>query len=276
VTSEPLPEFRLKARNTSAASENKIHDDAVARQLGFAAALVPGVTVYAYLTRPLAAGLGRAWLERGTASVRFLRPLHDGDEVVVGGAVTARGPRGIEATVRAATAAAPECAVATATVPAGLPTPVNLALYPAAPLPDERPPASRERLGALAALGSPVTTWDAATAAAYLEQVEDPLPRNAGVDGFVHPAVYLQQANRALSLNVRLGPWIHAASTVRHLGGARVGETLTTRGRVRSLFEKKGRQYVELDLVVVAAPARPVAHVLHTAIYALPAPAAPC
>jgi hypothetical protein len=60
-------------------------------------------------------------------------------------------------------------------------------------------------------------------------------------------------------------------SVVRHLGGARVGETLATRGRVRSLFEKKGREMVELDLLIVAGPsARPVAHIRHTAIYRLP------
>jgi hypothetical protein len=72
-------------------------------------------------------------------------------------------------------------------------------------------------------------------------------------------------------------PWIHAGSVVRHLGGARVGETLATRGRVRSLFERKGREFVEADLVAFAIGAgeraRPVAHVLHTAIYRLPAPA---
>ena len=33
----------------------------------------------------------------------------------------------------------------------------------------------------------------------------------------------------------------------------------------------EGREYVELDLLVVAGPAsRPVAHLLHTAIYRLP------
>jgi acyl dehydratase len=71
-----------------------------------------------------------------------------------------------------------------------------------------------------------------------------------------------------------MGPWIHVGSAVRHLGLARVGDRLATRGRVRSLFEKKGREFVELDLVIVAgAGARPVAHVRHTAIYRLPAPA---
>ena len=58
--------------------------------------------------------------------------------------------------------------------------------------------------------------------------------------------------------------WIHAVS---------VGEVLSTRGKVRSLFEKKGKEFVEADLVLVAGERRPIAHVLHTAIYRLPSPA---
>jgi hypothetical protein len=73
---------------------------------------------------------------------------------------------------------------------------------------------------------------------------------------------------------VKMGPWIHVGSVVRHLGGARVGTLVATRGKVRSLFEKKGREFVELDLLIVTGDAaRPLAHVLHTAIYRLPAPA---
>jgi len=72
VTAERLPEYRVKARNTSERSENKIHDDAVARQYGFRGGLVPGVTVYAYMTHPLVEAFGTGWLERGTASVRFV------------------------------------------------------------------------------------------------------------------------------------------------------------------------------------------------------------
>jgi acyl dehydratase len=269
---EPLPGYRVKARNTSARSENKIHDDATARQLGFRGALVPGVTVYAYLTRPLAAALGPAWLSRGTADVRFVKPVFDGEEVTVTGEITAREATGLSAVVRAATIADGECAVATVAVPAGQPTPVNPAFYAHAPLPADRPEASREHLAQIDVLGAPEVAYDDATASTWLSDVADDLGLYRGPDGWVHPAFYLRQANRALSGNVRLGPWIHVGSRVRHLGGARAGEALATRGRVRSLFEKKGREFVELDLLVVAGPrARPVAHVLHTAIYKLPA-----
>ena len=100
MTPERLPEYRVKARNTPAHAENKIHDDAVARQYGFRGGLVPGVTVYAYLTHPLVEAFGAAWLERGTAEVRFVRPVLDGEEVTVSGTVTARDARAVRASRR--------------------------------------------------------------------------------------------------------------------------------------------------------------------------------
>jgi acyl dehydratase len=274
VSHEPLPDYRVKARNTSSNSENKIHDDETARRYGFRGALVPGVTVYAYLTEPLVAAFGAAWLERGTASVRFSKPVLDGEDLHAAGVVTGRDAKGVGATVTGATAAEPEAATLTATLPAGAPTPVNLAMYRQAPLPEPRPEVTREHLLAVDTLGTPVSCYDEAAAAEWLQRVGDPLPLYLGRDGWVHPAFFLDQANRALRQNVRLGPWIHVGSVIRHLGGARVGDTLTTRGRVRSVFEKKGREFVELDLVIVAGTGqrpRPVAHILHTAIYRLPA-----
>jgi acyl dehydratase len=275
VSPEALPDYRVKARNTSSNSENKIHDDDTARRYGFRGALVPGVTVYAYLTEPLVAAFGPAWLERGTASVRFTKPVLDGEEFHAVGVVTTRDAKGAGATVTGATAAEPEAATLTATLPAGAPTPVNLALYRHAPLPEARPEATRQTLQAIDTLGTPVNRYDEAAATEWLERVSDPLPLYRGRDARVHPAYFLDQANRALRQNVRVGPWIHVGSVIRHLGGARVGETLATRGRVRSIFEKKGREFVELDLVVLAGTGerpRPVAHILHTAIYRLPAP----
>jgi acyl dehydratase len=271
VPAELLPEYRITARNTSKHSENLIHDDATARRYGFGGGLVPGVTVYAYLTYPLAAAFGAAWLDRGTATVRFVKPILEGDGVIVAGTVTGRDASGVTVSLVARVERGEECAVMSAAIPSGLPTPVNLATYRETPLPESRPPATKEALLALEDLGTPVTPYDDARAAEYLAKVDDPLPLYRGQQARVHPAFYLDQANRALSGNVRLGPWIHASSIVRHLGRAEAGDTLRTRGRVRSLYEKKGRELVELDLVIVGGEKpRPIAHVLHTAIYRLP------
>lgn len=46
--------------------ESPIHDDVVARLFGFSAGLVPGVDIYASMTRPPVEHWGRAFLERGS------------------------------------------------------------------------------------------------------------------------------------------------------------------------------------------------------------------
>ena len=67
------------AGNLSRHSENRIHDDETARRLGFAGGgLVPGVEVYAYACHAAVRRWGRAWLERGWAEMRFLKPVYDG------------------------------------------------------------------------------------------------------------------------------------------------------------------------------------------------------
>jgi acyl dehydratase len=269
---EPLPEYRVLAVNTSTDSENKIHDDATARKYGFKGGLVPGVTVYAYLTHPLAEALGAAWLQRGTANVRFLKPVLDGEQVDITAEITSRDPQqGLTATVRARTDSSGECATLTATLPAGGPTPVNAAMYAEAPLPAERPAGTPEHLRTLSVLGTFTERYDEARANEYLTSVSDTLPLYRGANGWVHPAFHTHLGNRVLRTNVIIGPWIHLGSVVRHLGAARVGDTLSARGKVRSLWEKKGRDFIEVDMIVLAN-GKPVAHVLHSAIYRLPAP----
>ena len=267
-----LPEYRVRARNTSVHSENKIHDDTVARQFGFGGGLVPGTTVYAYMTHPVVRALGPAWLAGGRMVVRFAKPAYEGEELTIGVVVTASegdaaaGALGIEVTVL--NPAGDSIAVGTAGLAWGAPSePPDPSAYPAAPLPAERPPATREVLASLSALVSRELRGDADSVSQYLHDVAETLDLYEGPSGFLHPGLLLQQANQALSRNVRLGPWIHAASEVRYFSAARRPDTVSTRGRVASLFERRGHAFVELDLLMVANGDRPAAHVRHTAIY---------
>src|SRR5438309_10464777 len=75
--------YRVTAFNTAHDSENKIHDDATARRFGFGGGLVPGVDVYGYISHLPVQRWGRAWLERGAAECRLLKPVYDGDAAVV-------------------------------------------------------------------------------------------------------------------------------------------------------------------------------------------------
>src|ERR1700722_1350111 len=75
--------LRIRAVNTAAESENKIHDDRIAAQYGFRGGLVPGVTVYGYLAAAVLDHFGDPWLSRGAMDVRFHQPVYEGEESVV-------------------------------------------------------------------------------------------------------------------------------------------------------------------------------------------------
>ena len=96
-------------------------------------------------------------------------------------------------------------------------------------------------------------------------------PSYRGPQALAHPGLLLRQANRALSENVALGPWVHVSSDVAHSDLARAGDRLDARGRVARLYERKGRGWVDLDLLIVAGGARPIARIRHTTIYRMSA-----
>ena len=79
---QELPDYTVVAHNYADESSNKIHSDEVAGAYGFRGGLVPGVGVYAYMTVPAVAALGKDWLERGTMSGKFVKPVYDGNNFV--------------------------------------------------------------------------------------------------------------------------------------------------------------------------------------------------
>lgn len=265
-----LPHRRVRAKPPAEAAENKIHDAELARRLGFKAGLVPGVIVYGWMTHPVVEALGLPWLERGTFSVRFAKPIYYGEEVTVSAHVASRTTESVSIEVSALDSAGERCATASAGLTLGpLPSPPDLSAYPAVPLPVERPVVSREHLASLRGLGTPELDLNEAAVLGFLSRLDESSPLFFGVDAPAHPALYLDQANRAVDRNVRVSPWIHVESQGQHLGVIRLGERLSTRGKIRSLFERKGHEFVELDLLLVANGSRPVATIRHLAIYQL-------
>jgi len=259
--STPVAGYDVSAFNTAAASENKIHDDAVARRFGFTGALVPGVEVYAYMAHMPVARWGVAWLERGEADCRFLNPVYDGATAHVAatedsGALSLRVESGgaLCATGRATMPSHPRAAPPIDSLPAGAP-------------PVTRPPASESSLAPGRPLGIAPMTIDAARLANYLHEVRetDPLYQR---EGLIHPGLILRLANQALVQNVVLGPWIHVGSKVRNHAAAKVGEELTLRSRITAnAMSSKGHAIVAFDAIAVADGKRCIAEITHTAIW---------
>ena len=258
-----IPTYRVRAHNIASDSDNKIHDDTVARQYGFGGGLVPGIAVYGYMTRPVVEHFGATWLERGTATARFLSPCYEGDEIEVHATVGSNEMIDVVAQRADGTVCA-RGAAGWRTSESSLP---SLDAYPTLPLPAEPPAASAQSLTPGKLLGTFSLRLDQERAAEFLDGIRDDLPVYRGPNGVAHPALLLACANWFLARNVVLGPWIHVSSDVTHFGIARYGDTIHLRGHVAEQFERKGHEFVVLDLIVLTEPDCVIQQIRHTAIY---------
>jgi len=251
--------YRVSAHNTSKLSENKIHDDEVARRFGFSGGLVPGVDVFAYMVHLPVAKWGRAFLERGLIEARFVKPVYDGEIANLTGEES-NGVLSIEVESRGQL-----CATGTASLPASAPS-ISMADFSAAGPATERLPVSATSYELGKWLGTVPRAWAGAAATEYLADVREHDPVYAR-EGLGHPGLIQRVMNKVLVDNAILGPWIHVGSGMQLLAAARSGDELSARAKVTGNYEKKGHRFVEFDALVVANGNTPLAHCQHIAIY---------
>jgi hypothetical protein len=261
MTDLHLGPYRVEAFNASKESENKIHDDAVARRFGFRGGLVPGVDVYAYMTHLPVARWGRAWLERGTAECRLMKPVYDGDLAIV---TATENAAGLDLRIESH---GELCVTGRAALPAEpVAPPTAFSEGPVPPPPTERPPADETTLaiGTWFAIEPLVVTKQYAQE--YLQTARETEPLYTR-EGLIHPGTILHIGNWALRHNVVLGPWMHVGSTVQHFTAARIDDELSARALVTANYERKGHRFVELDVLAYTNRTTPLARIEHIAIY---------
>jgi acyl dehydratase len=252
--------YSIVAFNAAKLSENKMHDDTVAKKFGFTGGLVPGVDVFAYMSHAPLSVWGRAFLERGHMEGRFGKPLYDGETATVtaserdGGLDVQIESRGIV------------CGTARATLPA---TPSSAVLDDfklATPDNERRPPADEQSYKVGAWLNIRPFTFSEEQQAEYLKSICEADPIYAR-EGIIHSGTVLRACNWALTHNAKMGPWIHVGSTIQNLTPGHVGDEISVRARVARNYENKGHKIVELDALVIAGGRTPIARVAHAAIY---------
>jgi acyl dehydratase len=254
-----LQTYRVSAYNTSRESENKIHDDTVARRFGFTGGLVPGVDVMAYMMHLPMEKWGRAFLERGLIDARFVKPVYDGEIAEVTGEES-NGVLSIEVNSRGQL-----CATGSASLPASLPA-VSLTDFTEVAAVTERKPVNATSYEVGKWLGTLPRAWAGDAAKEYLADIREADPIYAR-EGLGHPGLLQRVMNKALVDNAILGPWIHVGSRMQLLSAAKSGDELTARARVTGNYDRKGHRFVELDALVVANGNTPLAHCHHIAIY---------
>ena len=238
--------FLVRAVNTAADAENRIHDDRVAAAFGFRGGLVPGVTVYGYMAAAVVEHFGPAWMEGGAMDVRFHQPIYHGDEVCVTLHPDTGGKVKVDIDDRAYGVAWRDHDA----VPCNAPLSASLA--------DRKLP-SAETLETGTVLGTLLKQLDFSCATISA-------PLDPSLHGVAQPAVLLALANEIFIQNYQLGPWIHMASEVRKFRSARDGAPLTVYGTIENRWERKGHEFVALH-VDIAGPDGPVEHIRHTAIW---------
>jgi len=260
-----LPEYRVKASIDTADFANRIQDDEYARRYGFRAGLVSGTSIFAYMTRPLVESAGKDWLERGSADVRMIRPVYEGEEIRISGFVStedADGAYSLE--YQAANNQGALCGIGIARLAAAAPHPEpSLNDYPPGRGRLHRP-MSLESLP----LGENLTpvlsdfTWSVHWQYCR-KSIRDLHPL---YEKTLHPGWLASRASQILAANYAIQAWIDVACQVQHFHVQEEACVIETRGRVHSKFERNGDHFIVLELAVFA-PNRCLATIRHTAIF---------
>ena len=244
-----------------------MHSDAVAQGYGFKGALVPGVTIFSHLTRPLLAHLGAEWLSCGTAEVTFLKPAYEDELLTIRSSPTpAEGSSAAHALT-----CCNEQGVELARMTAGI-ADAGRSPDPRGEIAPGPPVAGRQTVTwDLMETGKPfpLLTWTP-TAAENLEWCRDvrdelPLYREAPAP-LLHPGFILRQANNALRNRFTLPAWIHTGSRITFHAPLRAGSSYEVRAIPEEKWLRKGHEFVRL-YVAIRSEAATLVEILHTAIF---------
>ena len=238
--------MRVVAFNRAIEHPNLVHNDAYARSVGFRGGLVPGVDVYAYLTRPAVEHFGRRWLERGEGEVRFVRPVYDGDHLDIETSdhltVTASCDGEVRAVLTCREASTHELEQTDA--------------IPEAPVFAPRLKAARESFHEGMVLGSLAVTLTERDCVNQLAEVGETLDLYRA-ERIVHPGHLLRFADEVLSANVDLPPWLHAGSFVHNFGLVHWNESITVRARVATTYVRNQHEFIELEVLALGVDGDP-------------------
>ncbi len=248
-------------------SENEIHSDEVAQQHGFEGALVPGVTVSAYLLHPAVEAWGVEWLRHGRASVVVKKPLYDRRKFRV--EVRERGETAYEAELVDETGT--QCATARVDIPLSRPEPPQR--RGDAPAEGKSVPATTEGLLELKkrGVGAVKIPWGAGSPMETYTRDPGNMPKLLRIDegGYANSSFLLGTTNWILAANVKLGPWLHLQTDSQHFAEVPKGSDLYVEAAIVDLFKKKGHEFVDAMVAAFLPNGSPVMSTRLRAIYKL-------
>ncbi len=245
---------------------NVIHSTDAARDYGFDAALVGGVTAYGWTVSTIREAAGDRWLDDGWVDVAFRRPIYPDDDLTI--AVEEAESGSFALSVRKGDG---EMAIH-GTLGLGM-APWAGELHRSRDLEGRAAPESLPVLTPQSVpLGQDLRPMPVAIsverATRYaVENEADDDPIWAGEHPRLHPSWMAARATPFMHHSFDYGPSIHTRSQIQHLAPGYGGQTIVVSGTFMETFERKGHHYGVVDCVVASEEGVELAALRHTTIY---------
>jgi hypothetical protein len=244
---------------------NAIHAADGARQYGFQAALVGGVTVYGWCVPTILQAAGESWLDEGWAEVHFRRPTYPDDLMTIRAepsdghwAFEAQKQTG-ETCIRGQFGLGLAPWLETLTRSSHLEADPDLEQREWLTL--ENAPRGKD----LRTLPVNVSVEEARETA--IEKLRETNSLFTGEAPLIHPSTVARQMMTLLSYSFDYGrPSIHVSTHIQHLGRVKAGEDLRLTGHFVDAYEQKGHHYSVFDGTLIDASDRELARIRHTNI----------
>jgi len=244
---------------------NAIHAADGAREYGFQAALVGGVTVYGWCVPTLVEAVGEAWLDEGWAEVYFRRPTYPDDEMTIRASPSpdnwsfdAHKQTG-ETCIRGEFGLGKAPWLDTLTRSAHLNADSNL---------EQREWLTLDN----APIGKDLRTLPVNISAAEAREIavnklRETNPLFTGENPLIHPSTIARQMMTLLSYSYDYGrPSIHVSTHIQHLGRVAAGQELRLTGHFVNAYEQKGHHYSVFDGTLINKDDKELARIRHTNI----------
>jgi hypothetical protein len=254
--------YQTVAINHSDRHENRIHSDDVARQYGFAGALVPGVAVFGHMTHPLTQALGTDWLGHSRVALRLLKPAYHGEKLSIELSATSDDAWRVDCRNDAGVLLAQMSVV----IPANLPDIDARAKIAGATTAPAREEIHWDAIDIDVPLAAVHWTPTAAENSTFTEQVADDL--DGYRDGVVHPHLIQHWCNQMLVRRFILPAWIHVGTEMTFRRMIEVGDRVEIRAIPTQKWRNKGHEFIKLYLAFVVDGVAAV-EADHTAIFSI-------
>lgn len=254
---EPMTAYAI---NEDSNTVNRIHADDVAMEHGFDGALVSGAHVFGHLSEFLTMAYGESWLSDSELAIRFLRPAYDGDLLHIGFAPEMRTKEAQFVVCRNDKDQLLSSAEFKFLSALPTPSPLSRTLPPTGRMVRREIRWSAVRPGE----AFPESAWTPSREENITSASAHSADLSLWETGLVHPRLWLDLANRALTNRFIMPAWLHLETRIIARRKLRTGTDYRLLATPEVKWRHRRNEYMRLYLAVLDGDL-PLMEIWHTA-----------